>query len=161
MKPYLLAIAAVALVAVIGGGVTDIGPWYFSLEQPRWKPPDWAFGPVWTTIYVCVVLSVVPAWQQGNAAQRRNLLTAYAVNGVLNVLWSVLFFSLKRPDWALVEIGFLWLSVASLLVVSRHRLASVLLLLPYITWVSVASALNVAIVQLNGPFTATRNVAGL
>jgi tryptophan-rich sensory protein len=113
------------------------------------------------TIYVCIVLSAVPAWRAGTPAQRRSLAWAYGINGVLNIAWSVLFFTLRRPDWALAEVALLWVSVASLLWVSRHRMTSVALLLPYIAWVSVAAALNAAVVQLNGPFTASRNLAGL
>jgi tryptophan-rich sensory protein len=98
------------------------------------------------------VFSVVPAWVHGIASQRRALLIAYGVNAVLNVLWSALFFAWRRPDWALAEVGLLWLSVASLLVVSRHRPLSVVLLLPYLLWLTVAATLNYSVVQLNGPF---------
>lgn len=69
------------------------------------------------------------------------------------MLWSLLFFRVQRPDWALIEVALLWLSIAGLIVYcGRFSRPSAVLLLPYIAWVSVAAALNYAIVQLNGPF---------
>jgi tryptophan-rich sensory protein len=71
----------------------------------------------------------------------------------LNVLWSLLFFRLRRPDWALVEVGFLWLSILALMIVLfRYSRLAGLLLLPYLVWVGFAGALNFAVVRLNGPF---------
>jgi tryptophan-rich sensory protein len=77
----------------------------------------------------------------------------FALNGFLNVLWSTLFFSLRRPDWALIEVVFLWLSVLLPIVVfwRRARPAS-LYLVPYLAWVSFAAFLNLAVVRLNAPF---------
>jgi len=84
---------------------------------------------------------------------RRVILAALLLNGVLNILWSLLFFRLRRPDWALVEVGFLWASVALLIVVlGRHSRTAGVLLVPYLVWVSLAAALNAAVVRLNGPF---------
>ena len=159
-KPYAAAAGWILLVAVAGGLATDIGPWYRSLEQPPWKPPDWLFGPAWLTIYVLTALSAVHAWTTAPSAARRGVLAAaYAVNAVGNVAWSVLFFSLRRPDWALWEVVGLALSVAAVMVASRHAPRSVWLLLPYLLWVIFAGALNAAVVDLNGPFTASPNLA--
>jgi tryptophan-rich sensory protein len=75
---------------------------------------------------------------------------AFGVNGALNIAWSVLFFRLRRPDWALAEVAALWLSVAVLvLVTGQSNLLAALLNVPYLTWVSVAACLNLRIVQLN------------
>ena len=77
----------------------------------------------------------------------------YAFNAALNILWSDLFFRLQRPDWAMIELIFLWGSILALIVFSlRYSKVSALLLLPYIVWVSVAGALNWQVLQLNGPF---------
>ena len=152
--PTLVAAIAAILVALAGGLLTTTGPWYQALQRPSWKPPDWAFGPVWTTIFTLTAISAVLAWNaDGSFASRTILVVAYAVNAVLNIAWSGLFFRLRRPDWALVEVVFLWLSIAALvLVTARVSGVAALLLLPYLGWVGVAAFLNRAIVRLNGPF---------
>jgi tryptophan-rich sensory protein len=81
------------------------------------------------------------------------LLALWGLNSILHMLWSLLFFTLKRPDWSMLEIPFLWISIAAIMVFSWRlsRIAS-LLLVPYIVWVTIAALLNLANVQLNGPF---------
>ncbi len=153
-RPVIVAAAAALLVGVLGGTITDIGPWYQSLAKPDWQPPDWLFGPVWTTIFALAALSGVIAWRNAPTRPTRDwIVILFTLNGFLNLLWSLFFFRLQRPDWALVEVGLLWLSVA-LLMVSLARISrlSSALLLPYLAWVSFAAALNWKIVELNGPF---------
>lgn len=154
LKPVALAAVAAAAVAMLGGLMTELGPWYRSLQQPAWKPPDWAFGPAWTVIFALTALAAARAWREApGRAQRRKLLWLLAVNAFLNVLWSVLFFRLRRPDWALVEVLLLWLSVGVLMAtVARWSRGAAWLLLPYLLWVTFAGALNGAVVRLNGPF---------
>lgn len=152
-KPLYVAALLAVLVGGLGGLATDIGPWYFSLVKPSWQPPDWLFGPVWSTIYLLTAIAGVRAWRRGNPAQHRQFLLALAVNLVLNVLWSVLFFTVKRPDWALFEVAALWLSIAWLALVMRpYAPLSAALLLPYLLWVAFAGYLNWTILRLNGPF---------
>ncbi len=152
-KPVIVAVVLAVLVGGLGGLATDIGPWYFSLTKPSWQPPDWLFGPVWTTIYILTGIAGVRAWRRGDPRQRRLFLYALGLNIVLNILWSVLFFTMKRPDWALVEVVPLWLSVLLLIWVVRPcSTLSAVLLLPYLVWVGFAAYLNWTIVQLNGPF---------
>jgi tryptophan-rich sensory protein len=141
-------------VAAAGGLLTDIGPWYQALRVPAWKPPDWAFGPVWTLIFTLAATTGVFAWRHAPSSGDRGwLLALFAINGALNILWSLLFFRLRRPDWALYEVGLLWLSVlAMILSISRYYRPAMWLLLPYLVWVSIASALNASVVRLNGPF---------
>ncbi len=140
-------------VAILGGLATDLGEWYRALAKPAWNPPDWLFGPAWTLIYALTALAGVEAWQVAAPAQRRMLGILFAINGALNVLWSLLFFRLRRPDWALVEVALLWLSIVSLIVYCGPlRRRTIGLLLPYLLWVSFAAALNASIVDLNGPF---------
>ncbi|MDP4003788.1 TspO/MBR family protein [Methylobacterium sp. NEAU K] len=152
--PPAVAAAAAVLVAVAGAVTTTTDAWYRRLRVPAWKPPDWAFGPVWTVIFVCTATSGVIAWNgDADPGARRLLLSAFAVNAVLNIAWSVLFFRLRRPDWALVEVAALWLSIAVLAAVTgRVSTAAGLMNLPYLTWVSVAACLNLRIVRLNAPF---------
>jgi len=153
-RPIAIAAAAAMAVALLGGLMTEIGPWYRSLQKPSWQPPDWAFGPAWTVIYALAAISGVIAWRDATSQQQREtMLMLFALNAFLNVLWSLLFFRLHRPDWALFEVGLLWLSVLLLIVVlGRYSRTAALLLVPYLLWVSFASTLNWATVRLNGPF---------
>ena len=155
-RPVFVAAAAALLVAVLGGLMTDLGPWYASLKQPAWKPPDWAFGPIWTTIFALAAAAGVIGWLRAPArAQREQMLVLFALNAFLNVFWSLLYFRLHRPDWSLIEVPFLWLSVLALIVLLwRFARPAAWLLVPYLVWVSIASLLNWQTVQLNGPFGA-------
>ena len=151
-----IAVAAISslVVAAAGGLLTDIGPWYKSLRQPRWKPPDWAFGPIWTTIFIAAATAGVMAWARApSAEQRYTLLALFALNGVLNIAWSWFYFRLHRPDWALAEWLLLWLSVMALIVAfAPYSSTSSWLLAPYLIWVSIAGYLNLTTIRLNGPF---------
>ena len=152
--PVLVAAAAALAVAGLGALMTDLGPWYLGLRQPAWKPPDWLFGPAWTLIFALAALAGVMAWKRApDRASRDWLLALFALNAFLNILWSLFFFRLQRPDWALLEVVFLWLSVLLLIVVvSRYAKAAAGVLLVYLAWVTFAATLNLAVVRLNGPF---------
>lgn len=150
----LVAASSAVLVATLGGLLTRLDGWYYALSKPAFQPPDWLFGPAWTLIFLLCVLAGLDAWRRDlTPSQRQLVLILFAANGVLNVAWSGLFFFLKRPDLALVEVVALWLSVLSLVVVlGRHSRGAALMLLPYLGWVSFAAVLNLAIVRLNAPF---------
>jgi tryptophan-rich sensory protein len=153
---FRLALSVVLSYATagIGGALTELGPWYFSLRQPEWKPPDVAFGVIWTLIFTLCAVSAWLAWQASDrAAKRRRVVVLFGLNAALNIFWSALYFKLQRPDWALVEVVFLWFSIVCLMV-GLWRLSrwASLLLLPYFFWVSIASVLNLQTVVLNGPF---------
>lgn len=133
--------------------LTDLGPWYYALAFPRWKPPDWLFGPVWTTIYALTAASFVVAWRCAPAGRRAPIAWMFLANAVLNVTWSGLFFAMKRPDLALVEVAILWASIVGMMLVVRPwSRVGWILLVPYLAWVTFASALNASIVMRNGPF---------
>ena len=156
LSPRARALGVAALcaigVAILGRLSTELGPWYASLKKPPWQPPDIWFGPAWTLIYGLCTVSGATAWRaERDPVKRRTLLAAWSANAFFNVLWSLLFFRLQRPEWALMEVGLLWLSIVLLIVLSwrASRLAA-LLLLPYLAWVSFAATLNRAVVQLNG-----------
>lgn len=139
-------------LAVAGGLLTKIGPWYNSLRKPDWKPPDWAFGPIWTTVFTCLALAIAYAWEAAEAGQRGMIIWALAANGLLNMLWSAIFFIFRNPALALAELVVFWFSILALIYVmgSESKIAG-LLLLPYILWVSAAGVLNYQIVRLNRP----------
>ena len=150
----LVAALMAASVGAAGSALTQLGPWYFALKKPSFQPPDWLFGPAWTTIFVCCVIAGVWAWRTAaTPAQRRNVLVLFGLNALCNVLWSTLFFFLQRPDWALWEVSFLWASILLLIVYFwPWARRSAYLLMPYLAWVSFASLVNFAVVRLNMPF---------
>lgn len=139
------------LVAGAGAFLTELSPWYHALKRPSWQPPDWLFGPAWTVILGLASLSLLLALRQSQDRESRLLVAGlFVANSVLNVLWSPLFFKLRRPDWALAEVPFLWLSIlAPILLLWPVSWRASLLLLPYLAWVSFAAFLNLTIVQLN------------
>lgn len=148
-----IAFAVLWVVAVggLGGWLTKLDDWYYELDKPAWQPPDWLFGPAWTTIFLCAAVACVVAWR--GAPEPGAIIAIYVVNGFLNGLWSFLFFRMHRPDLALVETIALWLSiVAVMVVITPYAGAWTLLLLPYLLWVSFAFVLNAAIVRRNRPF---------
>jgi translocator protein len=154
-KPVLVAAAVATFVAVLGGTLTDTGPWYQNLRKPSWQPPDWLFGPAWTLIFALATASAVCAWRDAqNRVQRDWVIMLFALNGFLNVLWSTLFFTLRRPDWALIEVAFLWASILlPMIMFWRFTKPATLYLVPYLLWVSFAAFLNLTVVRLNAPFS--------
>ena len=157
-KPWLLpvVIAAIAalVVAGVGGTMTDTTGWYQTLRLPSWNPPPAMFGLIWTVVFTLIAAAGVTAWRAApDSLASDTLIGLFALNGALNVSWTVLFFQLRRPDWALIELVALWISILVLIVYcGRASRTAALLLLPYLAWVSVAGALNWQVIQLNPPF---------
>jgi len=154
-RPVVAAALSATAVAALGALTTELGSWYYGLHKPSWQPPDWLFGPAWTLIFAMAALAGVIYWRaEPNRNQRLQILAAFALNAFLNTFWSLLFFRLERPDLALDEVGFLWLSILLLIVLLKRRSSKAAwLLVPYLAWVTFASVLNWKIVQLNAPFT--------
>jgi tryptophan-rich sensory protein len=154
-QPHIIAAAVWLFVVIFSGGLlTDISPWYLALKQPDWKPPDWSFGLIWTTIFLFAAFSWNYAWKGSSTKKQKVILSSlFITNACLNVFWSVLYFKLHRPDWSLVEAMFLWLSVLGIIIFTwGFSRPAALLITPYIIWVSIAILLNLGTVQLNGPF---------
>ena len=150
LLPLAVAALGYTLVSVIGGMLTDIGPWYRSLIKPSWQPPDWLFGPVWTTIFILAAVSAALAWRAAGQAERRMVVILFVANGILNVGWSLFFFHLKQPLLAGLEVVLLWASIVALIwYLQRFSRPAALLLVPYLLWVSFATVLNWTIVALN------------
>ncbi len=154
--PYFFSSLGAFLVALFGGLLTQLDSWYFSLVQPSWKPPDWAFGPIWTIILVLCAISAGICYKNSLSDRfyKKKTIYLFITNGILNVIWSLFYFYLKRPDIALFEVVFLWGSILMLIIHTRKKsnLASILIY-PYLVWVSIATVLNYQTVALNGPFT--------
>jgi translocator protein len=129
---------------------TSVGDWYQQIARPAWTPPDWVFGPVWTTLFLMMAVAAWLVWRKSGFAAARWPLVLFLVQLALNTLWSFLFFALQNPGLAAIEIVILWLAIAATAIAFwQHSLAAALLLLPYLAWVTYATALNVAIARLN------------
>jgi len=152
--PMIVAAVAALGIAMLGGTITDLGPWYQALEKPDWTPPNFVFPIAWTAIFALAAVAAVRTWVSVPSARAADAVVGlFALNGFLNILWSLLFFRMQRPDWAFAELLLLWFSVAALIVFcGRHSRFAAFALVPYIVWVTIAGALNWSIVELNGPF---------
>lgn len=143
---------ALTLAAAALGARASItaAQFYGQLVQPSWAPPATVFGPVWTFLYIVMALSAWLVWRQGGWRSNRTALGLYVAQLVVNVLWSWLFFAWKLGGAAFADIlVLLVLIVATMLAFARRRALAAWLLLPYLAWVSFATALNHAVWQLN------------
>jgi benzodiazapine receptor len=144
---YLLCFLAAGLGSLFT--MASVGGWYTTLAKPAWSPPDWIFGPVWTVLYATMAVGGWLVWRRGGLASVPAL-RWFAVQLVLNVGWSVVFFGLRMPGLAVIEIVVLWLAIGATLMTSwRVSRPASILLVPYLLWVSFAAALNFAIWRLN------------
>lgn len=153
-RPLLIAAGVALATAIAGGAMTRIDAWYLGLEKSALNPPDWLFAPGWTVIYALAVMSATFGWRDTRTSRDRSLLIIFFfLNAILNIAWSAVFFTLRRPDWALAEVAMLWLSVGILIVfLARFSRRASLLMTPYLAWVTFAAYLNYKVVELNGPF---------
>lgn len=149
----IACIIACQLAGAIGSLFTfsAIPAWYATLNKPFFSPPNWLVGPAWLTLYTLMGIALYLVWAKRKENAKAN--AAIAVFGVqlaLNALWSILFFGLRSPLLGLVEIIALWLAIL-FTILKFHAVSkkAARLLVPYILWVSFASALNFAIVVLN------------
>ncbi len=146
---FLLFVLACAAAAT-PGLVFRPGTWYQQLRKPSWRPPDWLFGPVWLVLYIMIAVSGWLVWQADSSDGVTAALVVYALQLVLNGLWSVIFFRLHRPDWAFVEIlALLLFIVATIVLFHRVNELAAYLLLPYACWVGFAAVLNFRVWRLN------------
>lgn len=146
-----ISLSAVSVAAGAGGLGTAAGvrTWYPSLDRPSWRPPDAAFGPVWSVLYAANAVSAWLVWRSG-PQESRPVLKLYGVQLALNAAWPLLFFGLKRPGLALIEIAVLWVAIAATIAAfSRRSRLAALLLVPYLAWVTFAVALNAELWRRN------------
>lgn len=123
---------------------SSIPTWYATLDKPVFSPPNWVFGPVWTILYLLMGISLYLVWQ------KKKVPAVFWVQLALNALWSVIFFGLKNPVLAMLDIAVLWVAIY-LTIKSFYSISKIAayLLLPYLIWVTFASILNLSIVILN------------
>jgi tryptophan-rich sensory protein len=140
------------VAAAIGGYATaeSVKTWYPLLNKPAWNPPAWVFGPAWTLLYTLMSIAAWRVWRHQDQPGTKSALTLFFIQLVLNAGWSLVFFGLHQPGWAMVVILALWLILLSLQRAFWRidRLAA-WLWLPYLLWVSFATTLNAAIWWLN------------
>ena len=146
--PLLLLFAALSCgTLALGGWLTSLGfgPWYDNLRKPPFQPPGWVFGPVWTTLFALLAWATWEVALRGERA--RTALKLYAVQLVLNVTWSLLFFTLHAPGLALLEIAFLDLVVVLMVIhYGRVHRPAGWKLVPYALWLGLATTINAWIV---------------
>lgn len=136
----------------LGGAVTSssVTEWYPTLNKPSFNPPNWVFGPVWTTLYVMMGLAAWRVWRAAERDATRTPLVFFGVQLAVNLGWSVAFFGLRDPGLAVAVILALDLLVlATALLFRRFDGLAAVLLLPYLGWITFATVLNIAIWRLN------------
>lgn len=154
-KRQALGLVGWLLLVLVAGAIgaaasVQAATFYATLAQPSWAPPAAVFGPVWSVLYVLMGIAAWLVWQRGGWAAQRRALTVFVAQLALNALWSWLFFGWHLGAAAMLDIVVLWvLIVVTVVMFWRARPLAGLLLLPYLAWVTFASALNYAVWQLN------------
>ncbi|MFC1787284.1 TspO/MBR family protein [Halobacteriota archaeon] len=141
------------LAGIIGAFFTSpsISTWYAALEKPSFNPPNWLFSPVWITLFILMGISLYLIWSQGTKTKYFKIaITFFGIQLALNILWSIIFFGLKSPFFAFIEIVILWIAIlATIFKFSKISKTAAYLLIPYLLWVSFAAVLNFSIWVIN------------
>jgi benzodiazapine receptor len=147
-----LCVAGVLALGTLSGlaNVGSIEGWYAALKKPVFSPPNYVFGPVWTLLYILLGVGLYLIISAPGASARTTALTVFAIQLFLNLSWSFLFFYLRLPGVAFVEILVLWVCIL-LMIVTFFRVSpmAAYLQIPYLLWVTFASVLNGSIWYLN------------
>lgn len=154
IKPIKFLVAEIVSLAAGAIGsiatVANIPTWYAALEKPFFNPPNWVFGPVWTTLYVLMGVSLYLVWVTPHKKPKQQAFIAFGVQLILNTLWSLVFFGLHLPWMGVIVIVLLLASiVATIKLFWPISKTAAYLLVPYVAWVVFATFLNVAIALLN------------
>lgn len=143
----LLVFIGICVATAMTGILFKPGDWYKALDKPSWTPPDWLFGPVWSVLYLMIA---VAGWLVWTTLGMSGLLVLWGANLVLNAMWSFLFFGIRRMDLAFVDVVMMWLSIAAFIVLASATVPlAALLFVPYLIWVTIASALNLSVWRRN------------
>lgn len=149
----ITAVIVSELAGIIGTIFTfsAIPTWYATLVKPNLNPPSYIFGPVWTTLYALIGIAAFMVWKKGlDRKDVRKAITVFGLQLILNAVWSIIFFGLHSPLWALVDITLMWLAIVwTMILFYKISKPAMWLLMPYILWVSFASYLNYSIWILN------------
>ena len=155
-KNLIAAISCIAIPLLTGGIAGYItsddsgGSWYHSLQKPTFQPPGWVFGPVWTTLYLLMGISLFLIWKSAPTRERTIALAVFGIQLTLNFFWSLIFFQWKQLGLAVVEILILWVMILVMIITFR-KISSVAayLQLPYLAWVTFATLLTTTLFFLN------------
>jgi tryptophan-rich sensory protein len=153
-QPAWIAIAVFVglnLAAASSGGIFKPGAWYAGLNKPSWTPPNFAFPLVWSLLFAANAWAGWLVWEAVGVGSPLAF-GVYVVSLVLNAGWSWLFFGRRRMDLALIDVALLWLSLVAIIILFWGlRPFAAMLLVPYLVWVTIASVLNLRMMQLNRP----------
>jgi translocator protein len=156
MNNTIRFIISILIPVAVGGTAgfftaTGVDTWYQTINKPSWNPPNWIFGPVWTTLYVLMGIALYLVWRADvNNKLKRTAIILFAVQLALNFFWSFIFFDQQQVGWALMEIIAMWVMIlATIFAFAKVSKPAAWLLVPYISWVSFATILNYTIWQLN------------
>jgi len=146
MLKLILSIGICLGAGILGSffTVSSIPNWYVTLNKPFFSPPNWVFGPVWTILYILMGYSLYLVWK------KKKVPSVFWLQLILNASWSIIFFGMKNPGLALIDIALLWVAIV-LTIKSFYKISksAAYLLIPYLLWVSFASILNISIWLLN------------
>ncbi len=157
-SPFRQVVALVAFLALclavgaIGGFATmpEVPAWYATLAKPSFNPPDWVFGPVWTTLYIVMAAAAWLVWRASGWAGASGSLSLFLLQLALNLAWSFIFFRFHQVGLALLDVLAMLAAIAAItFAFRRHSSLAAILLLPYLAWVTFAAVLNAAIWRLN------------
>lgn len=154
MKKGAKLSVSILLPLIIGGisgyyTASNIQSWYVTLIKPSFNPPNYLFGPVWTSLYIIMGISFYMIWSS-TKSNKNKLIGIYLFQLVLNFLWSFIFFKYHAIGIAAIEIVFLWLSILTMIMMFyKNNKWAAFINIPYLLWVSFASVLNISIYLLN------------
>ncbi|RYY65496.1 MAG: tryptophan-rich sensory protein [Chitinophagaceae bacterium] len=128
---------------------SEINGWFQTVEKPSWNPPNWIFGPMWTTLYILMGIAAALIWHS-NDERKKAALTLFVLQFIFNLAWSFIFFNQHAIGWAFAEILVMWVFIlATIISFYKIKPIAAYLMIPYLLWVTFASCLNGAIWMLN------------
>ena len=150
---FIIAVIGCEIVGLISTPFTisAIPAWYAHLNKPFFAPPNWLFGPAWTTLYFLMGLAAFIVWQKGTKTKKvKEALSYFLLQLLFNFVWSIFFFGLRSPILGLIDILIMLLAI-NLTIISFNKVSKIAsyIMIPYVLWVTFATILNLAIVLLN------------
>lgn len=155
MNKYFKLALCITLPLLVGGisgfaTANSINDWYLHINKPSFNPPNYLFGPVWTTLYILMGISFYMILQKASHEIRKKAVNIFSIQLLLNFCWSFIFFNFQLPGFAFIEIIMMWISIL-MMIINFYKInkTAALLQIPYLMWVSFASILNGSIWYLN------------